>query len=200
MTSMIEANRDAARVEHEVVEEAQRMIAQEQTSVTDEGEMAELLREHLKDEKAIRFVQEYHRFASIIDDVTDKDREVGFLECSDLWMIAFRSLPSNDFFRAFTTQLVPLLVAALDGWQVATMLENEARAFGNPQDPMLHTSFELRHALHNIAPLCVELLHGPDARMAFSLEWAKLTRRNCGTFAEYVAKVTAENRPMKGRD
>lgn len=168
--------------------------------------MEEWLRQHLQDKLAVEFVLSYQSACSWLDDLVDGDAGLDDENAWNLLETTLYWLPSNAFFLAHCTFLVPVMRMVVTDYETATRAERAARTCRlqggfKASDDCLHyrllrSSFELRNSVFNLAPLCVELLHGRAARVAFSGRWFELTR-DYEKFDDYVEKVTAELRPEK---
>ena len=165
----------------------------------------DLLKEHLKSMAAIDFIQAVCRIIAFIDDIEDQDRQPTTAECREIIYYALVDLPLNQFFVDHRATLTTMLLTAIDSWQVATELERTAREetllrkqMGQKPEihPNLYKTYELRETIYQVAPICVQLVHGREARERFSTEWFRLTR-SYEPFEDYAQKITASKRPKK---
>ena len=165
----------------------------------------DLLRDHLKDPAAIAFVTDFLSAYVMFDDLIDGDAKRTDDDHWDLLETTLYALPGNPFFLQHSYLLLPVMRAAMCDYMVATQIERDARssvlAFGKITDEdrahrLLRASFERRNSVFDVAAQCVEILHGRDARLAFSMPWFAVTR-DYELFDVYVAKVTAATRPKK---
>lgn len=173
------------------------------------AQMDMLLAEHVKDQSAIDFINDWLWAFCALDDLIDGDVE----QTDDLnWEIfetLLYKLPGNPFFFSHAPLLLPAMKMAMSTYEMSTAIERRAQTanimgeFEASEDCRayreLRSSFELRNTCLDLALRCVELLHGPRARRVFSVPWFEASR-DYEHFDVYVAKVTAEQRPKKRQD
>ena len=174
---------------------------------TRDEQMHDLIARHLADPAAQMFVLNVLGLAQFCDDVIDGDAEWSE---SDRWSfitLALIDFPGNPFYLRNSMTLGASMRQAMHQYRAATEVERQAKAcaaegaFEANDDclpyGMLRHSYELRNTFFDIAVLSVDICHGAEAATRFSAEWYPATRFY-ETFDEYVAKVTAHERPKKG--
>lgn len=160
----------------------------------------------LADPFARDFVNGWMSACTWIDDLIDGDTEIDDTTAWKMFELLLYQLPANPFFLAHHSLLLPVMRTAMSDYQTATGIEREARwakscgKFEETDDcplyRLLRSSFEQRNSFFDIVPHCVEILYGGDVRERFAREWFALTR-DYERFDDYVAKVTARQRPLK---
>ena len=178
-----------------------------------------ILKDHIKDEHAFKFIHDLCSIANWIDDVVDNDNDLGAVDrlntASRVSEIIVFDLPLNPFYQANSFILSTMIRQYIANWKVATSIELRSREalIINAMKKGGQTEFEfntdqikndlivaygLKEDICNIACVVVDLLEGNEARDKFMSEWL-LKAKSIDSFDDYYAKVTAKDRPTKGK-
>ena len=152
------------------------------------------------------FVNAFMSACAFLDDMIDGDAVIDDAIAWKMFDLLLYGFPANPFFLTYHALLLPVIRTIMSDYRTATRIERDARdarlagEFRESDDceafRLLRSSFEQRNSFFDIVPHCVDILHGLDARTAFAEKWFPLTRDYEG-FDDYVAKVTAGDRPRK---
>ena len=166
--------------------------------------MTGVLEDHIKPENmyAIKFIKTFLSICAWMDDLYDGDTVFTQKDAKALFEACLFQFPGNPFYIENAYWLTPTIKMIMTDWETSTGIEERAkRQLEMTGDiatvkSLLQHSFETRNTFFNIAPVCVEILYGKNARMDFAVDWYAITR-NYETLEDYMAKVTAAERPKK---
>ncbi len=135
---------------------------------------ADLLRMFSNNAGAVAFIRDTHNIIRLVDDVVDDELENpdGFAE---ILRYSFGSLPYNEFFNAFRSELLPLMNAVVNSWQTTIRIEKDYIQGKTGAERLLfaHTR---RYDFYLLLMHCVLLTGGYKKYDQFALEaWDKLT-------------------------
>ena len=120
-------------------------------------------------QSAVDFLVALSSIAELWDDLVDKDKQPSRKEIDAVFWNALVTLPTNEFFNANRSFLMPLVIQSINAWQDSVELEN-----GNTNDRAY--ALTLRIISLQIAPMIVLLLRGQEAMRETSTEmWRYFT-------------------------
>jgi hypothetical protein len=94
--------------------------------------------------------------AHIWDDLVDKDKVVSEDDINYAFSIALVHLPANPLYKHIQSQLTPLWITTINGYQTANAFEKAKDSHG------LEIAHTLRYAAGNIIAYLVHLCVGPE--------------------------------------
>ena len=120
-------------------------------------------------QSAVDFLVALSSIAELWDDLVDKDKQPSRKEIDAVFWNALVTLPTNEFFNANRSFLMPLVIQSINAWQDSVELEN-----GNTNDRAY--ALTLRIISLQIAPMIVLLLRGKEAMRDLSTDmWRYFT-------------------------
>ncbi len=143
------------------------------------------------DASAAEFLFAITDVAHVWDDLIDQDRDVRPEEINRAFMNALVGLPRNAFYARHFDLLHPVLISAVNNWQVANQLEQA----GSSDD--LHIAFITRSSYVDLVTQVAFILGGP--------EWVRSVGPEIRRFAhaegweKYVSNLDAEHAARKRR-
>jgi hypothetical protein len=134
---------------------------------------------------AVEFVVAISTLAELWDDLTDKDKELSPQEIQSAMWAAMVTLPTNEFFNANKTFLMPLIIQAMNAYEDSVELER-----GTTNDRAY--ALTLRIIALQISSMVVWLLRGREAARACSVEmWKYFTGHD--NAVDWIQKTKGTN-------
>jgi len=115
------------------------------------------------DPQAVQFILDLGDAAELWDDLEDQDKPIDKAQVSRVFTNLLVELPLNPFFERYKMQLIPLMVAGINAWQDATMLEK-----GSDNDRAM--AYVLRDWYVELTAFVVYLVRGREAMRACSMD------------------------------
>lgn len=122
------------------------------------------LRQWLGCAPAEAFLRDIGLIAEVWDDLIDGDKKVQAADINRAFFAAVLSLPNNEFFLSHRTTLQPLMLAGVNAWLDANMLETS----GSDNDKAL--AYVLRDWYMELVNMTIFLLRGWEYLRSVSLE------------------------------
>jgi hypothetical protein len=108
----------------------------------------------LGDDDATKFFLDFFEVAHTLDDLVDRDTDVGDAEIVGAFRRALLDIPQNMFYRQYFRDLQPLFSVALLNWLAATKMER-----AGTESPV---AFAIRSDYCNVLLKCMEIVGGFD--------------------------------------
>lgn len=108
------------------------------------------------DRDAVAFLEAIFRIAHVWDDLVDLDEPVDPVDLDEAFRLALFDLPRNPFYVNHFGLLNPLLLSAINNWQVATVMERSG------DEPDKRVAFITRSSYTDLITQVAFIKGGPD--------------------------------------
>ena len=121
------------------------------------------LLEWAKDPNAVLFIKQFGDICELFDDLIDKDKPIPDDHVIRVLFIVLTEMPVNPFFDRFKHQLIPVMVAGINAWLDANVLEK-----GSDNDKAF--SYVLRDWYAELISFVIYLTRGRDYLRSVSMD------------------------------
>lgn len=124
----------------------------------------EMLQQWIQNDHAVAWLLDLSEVCEVFDDLADRDKPVGTARLNNALWLALVEAPGNPFFHVHRATLLPVMIAGINAWQDANIMEFEKRS-----DSELAMSYVLRDWYMELVSVIMYLTRGREAMRAESV-------------------------------